>query len=129
MTIEQSFLAHDEFTLCVEYHKVCVVARSDSAFAYVAVGKLCRAFRHPANNIRQRKSPSARFGVHQRKRHRKTCNAAPCGLEVALRKPLHLRRTGRVVGHHEIDGSVTQSYPQFFEVFTTSYWRSTLEKS
>ncbi len=107
----QSVFAHYEFAFGIEHHQVGIVSRSESAFARLAAGKICGGARHPARDIVQRKSALAGFGVHQGESDGEARDAAPGGAEISFGESLHFWRTGRMIGCHEVDGSIAEALP------------------
>ena len=107
MPVMQSVFGHNEFAVGIEHDEIRIVPSGKSALARVATSESSRLCRHPTRQIEQGESSPAGFRPHQRERHGKACNAAPGGLKITLVEPLHRWRTRRMVGRHQIDGSVS----------------------
>ena len=126
MPVVQSIFRHNEFAVGIEHNEIRIVSCCDLSLARSATSQLSRCRSHPACQIEQGEPSLASFGPNQRQGQRKACDSTPRSPEIAFAEPLHGWRTRRVVGHDHINCPLSQTFPQFFAIFTAADRRSAL---
>ena len=121
-------LSGNELRFRLKHHEIGIEILGQAALVRLTSGKPRWNFRHPPRDIYQRESAAIGLRPHDRQRQREAGDSTPCRSKVSFVKPLHLRRTGRMIRGHQINDPLAESLPQFFAILPAADRRRALEQ-
>src|SRR5258708_34961773 len=113
MPVEESARIHTETLVRAECHQVTIPAGGDGALRGQS-GNLGRPRGHPAGDVSESEPARPRVRPYNWQRELDRGDAAPGRGEVAILGALELRRAGRVIRGHAVDGARAQRPPEQF---------------